>query len=103
MDASLAVKLQAVDTLVYRTCNAAVGLVGGGTQLTLRSNFPYLGIWQPVRAGQAAPFICLEPWQGIADYVDASGELAAKAGMLAIAPDAVWHGEWLLSLQEVCA
>ncbi|MFW6251923.1 MAG: aldose 1-epimerase family protein, partial [Halanaerobium sp.] len=30
------------------------------------NNFPYFGIWSQ---SAAAPFICLEPWQGIADSV----------------------------------
>ena len=41
-------------------------------------NFPYLGIWSQ---SAAAPFICIEPWQGIADSVDSSGRLTEKEGI----------------------
>lgn len=41
------------------------------------SGFPYLGLW----AKPGAPYVCLEPWQGLADYTDASGELTEKAGI----------------------
>ena len=41
-------------------------------------NFPYLGIWSQ---SAAAPFICLEPWQGIADSVDSSGKIEEKEGI----------------------
>ncbi|MFN2341239.1 MAG: aldose 1-epimerase family protein [Halanaerobium sp.] len=41
-------------------------------------NFPYLGIWSQ---STEAPFICLEPWQGIADSVDSSGKLEEKEGI----------------------
>lgn len=38
--------------------------------------FPYLGIWTP-----CAPFICIEPWYGIADTEDASKKLEDKLGV----------------------
>ena len=41
-------------------------------------NFPYLGIWSQ---SAEAPFICLEPWQGIADSVDSSGKIKEKEGI----------------------
>lgn len=45
-------------------------------------NFPYLGIWSQ---SAEAPFICLEPWQGIADSVDSSGKLEEKEGIKQLA------------------
>ncbi|GJM63147.1 aldose 1-epimerase family protein [Persicobacter diffluens] len=41
--------------------------------------FPYLGIWTKPKA--QSPYICIEPWFGIADHQDASGELSEKEGM----------------------
>jgi len=43
--------------------------------------FPYLGIWSQ---SAAAPFICLEPWHGIADSVDSSGKLEEKEGIMSL-------------------
>ena len=37
-------------------------------------NFPYLGVWQP----KNAPFICIEPWHGLADADKFEGELKDK-------------------------
>lgn len=49
--------------------------------LTLRAKgFPYWGIWTPAQGG--APFICIEPWHGHADYVDFAGELKDKEGII---------------------
>jgi galactose mutarotase-like enzyme len=45
-------------------------------------NFPYFGIWTK-QAG--APFICLEPWHGIASRVGDSGELTEKEGVIRLA------------------
>lgn len=46
-------------------------------QMTFK-DFPFFGIWTLPNA----PYICLEPWQGIADAVDASGQLQEKKGIL---------------------
>ena len=43
-------------------------------------DFDYLGIW----AKPGAPFVCLEPWLGIADSVDQSGLLIEKEGIRAL-------------------
>ena len=51
--------------------------------LTVRAKgFPYWGIWTPDCGG--APFICIEPWHGHADYVDFAGEFKDKEGVRAL-------------------
>jgi galactose mutarotase-like enzyme len=42
------------------------------------SEFPYLGIW----AKPGAPYVCLEPWQGLADFLDHTKSIEQKRGML---------------------
>jgi galactose mutarotase-like enzyme len=42
-------------------------------------SWPYLGIWS--KPG-GAPFVCLEPWFGIADAADHDGELTRKEGIM---------------------
>ncbi len=44
---------------------------------------PYLGVWS--KPG-GAPFVCVEPWHGIPDMSDASGELAEKEGIISLPP-----------------
>ncbi|MCF6222475.1 MAG: hypothetical protein L3J34_01975 [Flavobacteriaceae bacterium] len=41
-------------------------------------DFPYLGIW----AKPNAPYVCIEPWLGIADSIDADRELTHKEGLI---------------------
>ena len=51
----------------------------------LRIDFPVmpqLGIWTKPGAG----YICIEPWQGIADPQNASGNIFEKPGIVVIAP-----------------
>jgi galactose mutarotase-like enzyme len=42
---------------------------------------PYLGIWSK----PGAPFVCIEPWHGMADPDGFSGEFAAKPGVFTVA------------------
>ncbi|MFT5044665.1 MAG: galactose mutarotase-like enzyme [Porticoccaceae bacterium] len=42
---------------------------------------PHLGIW----AKPAAPYVCIEPWWGYADFADASGEFSEKSSVQSLA------------------
>jgi galactose mutarotase-like enzyme len=50
-------------------------------------NLPALGIWQ----AQGAPFVCLEPWHGLADQDDFTGEFSQKELIVQLAPSATWE------------
>jgi galactose mutarotase-like enzyme len=45
------------------------------------NDFPYLGLWSPA---EPAPFVCIEPWFGHADYADFTGDISQKAGIVAL-------------------
>ena len=48
--------------------------------VTIRAKgFPFWGIWTPAKGG--APFLCIEPWHGHADFIDFDGELKDKDGI----------------------
>ena len=50
------------------------------------AGFPYVGIWAPINeAGNVAPFVCIEPWYGIADTTAEPGELVDKVGIQTLA------------------
>ena len=45
--------------------------------ITIRAKgFPWWGFWTPAKGG--APFLCIEPWAGHADFADITGELKDK-------------------------
>jgi galactose mutarotase-like enzyme len=48
--------------------------------------FPYYGIW----AKKPYPFLCLEPWHGIADSQVATGELTEKEGLRTLASSEIF-------------
>lgn len=43
-------------------------------------NYPWFGIWS-----KPGPFVCLEPWMGVADHIDATGELTEKEAIRQLA------------------
>ncbi len=70
-----------IDTLIYDNLKSTwVRLEDETTGTHLKvdfDGFPYLGIWSP-----KAPFVCIEPWQGLADSLGDSGDLFSKEGMV---------------------
>jgi galactose mutarotase-like enzyme len=58
------------------------------------TNFPFMGIW----SAKDAPFVCLEPWCGIADSINASGELREKEGMILLTPGQSINKTWSIEL-----
>ncbi|RAS82733.1 aldose epimerase [Priestia endophytica] len=47
------------------------------------NGFPFVGIWSKYNEtdGTMAPFVCIEPWYGIADTHDTSGNMKDKFGV----------------------
>ena len=50
------------------------------------SEFDYIAFWNSV----GAEFVCLEPWNGIADFVDASGILEEKDGVIKLESKSIY-------------
>lgn len=48
------------------------------------AGWPYLGIWMPP---SGAPFICIEPWYGLADNLQHDGNLETKEGIMRLQPN----------------
>jgi galactose mutarotase-like enzyme len=58
------------------------------------NDFPYMGIW----SAKDADFVCIEPWCGIADSVNASGELNKKEGINVLTPGELMSRTWSVEL-----
>lgn len=56
--------------------------------------FPYLGLW----AAPNADFLCIEPWCGIADPVDADQQLTNKEGIISLDSNEEFERSWVVSL-----
>jgi galactose mutarotase-like enzyme len=51
-------------------------------------NMPYFGIWAKKGIEE---FICLEPWAGLADSTNASGDIKEKEGIITLSPTKVFE------------
>jgi galactose mutarotase-like enzyme len=87
------------DALIFRTLQSdEITLHSGLTERMLKFNFehfPYFGIWTK----PGAPFLCLEPWHGIADHLDHDGRLETKEGMIRLGAGNEWRCGYSVSIQ----
>jgi galactose mutarotase-like enzyme len=53
--------------------------------------FPYMGIWT-----KPGPFLCIEPWYGIADSEDADGKLEHKEGIICLSTAKTFEADYTM-------
>ena len=86
------------DALVFKDLiSNSISIVSNKTQHGLRvlyDDFPYMGIW----SAKNADFVCIEPWCGIADSVDASGDITAKEGIQCLSPEEQFTRSWSVEI-----
>jgi galactose mutarotase-like enzyme len=56
--------------------------------------FPYLGIWKKPEAR----FICIEPWYGLADYVQHNGKLEEKEGIQSLKSNDIFEAAYNIEI-----
>jgi len=62
--------------------------------LTMKmQGFPYFGIW----SAPGAPFVCLEPWHGLADSLYHNQRLEEKEGIIKLDAQETWKKSWSIS------
>ena len=73
------------DALIFTSLRSEeLSLIGPGDQEIWKfgfSGFPYLGIWSK---SKDAPFVCIEPWHGVADETGYEGPFHLKDGIIAL-------------------
>lgn len=60
------------------------------------SDFSYLGIW----AKPKAPFVCIEPWLGIADHENTDGNYLKKDGLISLPTGEIFTAEYSIEIDE---
>jgi galactose mutarotase-like enzyme len=82
------------DALVFKTLQSnCISLLNNKNDYGLHfhfDDFPFFGIW----AATDAPFICLEPWCGVADGVNHDQELTRKEGIVKLGVGENWSRFW---------
>lgn len=88
------------DALIFKDLKSRkVKLVSSrsGDVLTMiYEGFPYLGIW----AKPKAQFICIEPWQGIADAAETDQKFKQKKGIMTIKPEEKHKAEYSITFHK---
>jgi galactose mutarotase-like enzyme len=87
------------DVIILDTFTSRRVVYGAETGPRIEVAFPtarYLGIWTK----PGAPFICIEPWQGITDPAGFEGDLFAKPGIFVIEPGATHSFGMTIGLRE---
>lgn len=75
------------DALIFdqlRSRSVRFGVPGGRMLRVDFPEMPLLGVWTK----PGAPFLCIEPWQGLADPVGYDGDFRAKPYVIEVAPGA---------------
>jgi galactose mutarotase-like enzyme len=73
------------DVLIFDQLKSESVLYSAESGPRLEVRFPgasYLGVW--TRPG--APFVCIEPWQGVTDPAGFSGDIREKPGIFMVSP-----------------
>ncbi|WP_293745120.1 aldose 1-epimerase family protein [uncultured Pedobacter sp.] len=82
------------DALVFKNLQSnSISLLNTKNDNGLHFNFeefPFFGIW----AAPDAPFVCLEPWCGVADGVNHNQELSGKEGIIKLGAGKTWSRFW---------
>ena len=89
------------DALIFKALKSKeVKLVSkkSATEVILSFNdFKSLGLW----AKPKAPFVCIEPWLGYADVVDANQELTDKEGIIKLLAGKIFSAEYSIQVKEL--
>ena len=59
------------------------------------AGYPFLGIWS-----KPGPFVCIEPWYGIADFVDHNGIFEEKTGIQSLKNGTTFECEWVVEIMN---
>ncbi len=85
------------DVVIFDEIRSRSVTYGADKGPRIRVSYPdarYLGLW----AKPGAPFICIEPWQGIADEAGFAGDFKTKLGVFTLAPGATQSLKMEISL-----
>jgi len=88
---------QEFGTLIFKNLNSNTATLKSkksGIGVTLGfPNFQYFAVWTLPNA----PFVCLEPWQGICDSSFYSGNFSGKTGTIELPPNTAYNCEFTIT------
>lgn len=86
------------DALIYDNINE-ISITSNKSNISISiefNNFPFVGIWSPYykETKSIAPFICIEPWYGIADAVNSDKNFKNKLGINRLSPNKIFEASY---------
>jgi galactose mutarotase-like enzyme len=91
-------ELFSADAIVLKGLRStSIAITSSATEHGLKvdfEKFPFLGIW----SAKGGDFVCIEPWCGIADSVNASGNLKEKEGINTLEPSGTYEVSYRIEL-----
>lgn len=92
--------LFANDALIFKNLKSSfVVLKSNKSSFNLKfdlSEFPYLGLW----AKPNAPYVCIEPWIGIADTSDSTRDLSTKEEIKTLNANSTFTAQYSIKITE---
>lgn len=90
------------DALVYGLVDK-ITIASNTSDMKININFkgfPYVGVWSPYyeQKNAIAPFVCIEPWFGIADPTDSNRMFKLKPGINKLEPKKIFEVSYTISL-----
>jgi len=90
---SLSYELFKIDTLIFENYHSdSISLMHKDKGEVFNFQFkgyPFLGIWS-----KPGPYVCIEPWYGLADFTDHNGQLTEKRGIQTLHVDEKFNCTW---------
>lgn len=88
------------DALIFTELNSSeVSIKAKGSKGKISVNFddfPFLAIWSKPNAD----FLCIEPWDGLPDFVDSDQELTKKPGIIKLASGSIYYASYTIQIFE---
>ncbi len=72
--------------VIYENCRSAFLTLRGkehGVKVSI-AGYPYLALWTPK---EGAPFLCIEPWYGHADFTEGTEDFYHREGTMILSPN----------------
>lgn len=86
------------DALVFHNLNSTNVSIQKDNEKVLTfdfTGFPYLGIWSRSRT---APFVCIEPWCGVAEHISHNQQITEKEGIIKLDTENVFERSYSITI-----
>ncbi|WP_195948003.1 aldose 1-epimerase family protein [Paraclostridium bifermentans] len=92
------------DALIYDNVDEiTISSKNSSTSIYVKfDNFPFVGVWSPYNKedNTIAPFVCIEPWFGIADCLDSDKIFKNKLGINQLSPNKTFETSYSITINS---